>query len=105
MAPRTAALATAMAMLGGCVVTPYGPYYRPSAEHAAATVKGAWCQGVAGPKTTLELPLAPGVDLTARAQRGYVERDRPELPLRIEITLPAAQPARFASAALRVVET
>jgi hypothetical protein len=99
------ALALASSMLGGCVVAPYGPYYRPSTEHAAATLKGAWCQGVAGPKSVIELPLAPGVQLTARAQRNYVERERPELPLRIEISLPAQQPMRFGAATVRVVET
>lgn len=52
----------------------------------------------------IDLPLASGVLLTARAQRGFVERDRPELPLRIEITLPAQQPARFGGA-VRVVES
>lgn len=91
-------------MLGGCVVAPYGPYYRPTTEHPAAKFKGAWCQGVAGPKSVVELPLASGVLLTARAQRGFVERDRPELPLRIEITLPAQQPARFGGT-VRVIES
>jgi hypothetical protein len=59
---------------------------------------------VAGPKAVVELPLAPGVALTARAQRSYPERERPELPLRIEFILPPNQPARFASATLRVVD-
>lgn len=99
-----AAVSLAAAGLAGCVVAPYGPYYRPSTEHPAATYKGAWCQGVAGPKAVVELPLVPGVTLTARAQRNYVERDRPELPLRIEFTLPPYQPARFASATLGVVD-
>ena len=98
-----AAIALAAAGSAGCVVAPYGPYYRPSTEHPAATYKGAWCQGVAGPKAVVELPLAPGVTLTARAQRGYAERDRPELPLRIEFTVPPHQPARFAGATLGVV--
>jgi hypothetical protein len=102
--PWWAGLALSTAMLAGCVVTPYGPYYRPSVDHPAAVLKGAWCQGVAGPKTALVLPLAPGVDLTARAQRQYAERDRRELPLRIELTLPAGQPARFAGDTLRVIE-
>jgi hypothetical protein len=105
---RRRLLATALALastgLAGCVIAPYGPYYRPSTQHPAATYKGAWCQGVAGPKAVVEVPLAPGVALTARAQRGYTERDRPELPLRIEITLPSSQPARFASATLGVVD-
>lgn len=100
----TAVLALASGGLAGCVVAPYGPYYRPSTEHPAATYKGAWCQGVAGPKAVIELPLVQGVALTARAQRNYAERNRPELPLRIEFTVPPYQPARFASAALGVVD-
>jgi hypothetical protein len=92
------------AALGGCVVTPYGPYYRPSADHPAAAYKGAWCNGVAGPKSVIEIPLAPGVLLTARAQREYVERDRAELPLRLTLTLLPTAPARFAGSELRVVE-
>lgn len=101
-----AAIASALASAGlaGCVVAPYGPYYRPSTAHPAATYKGAWCQGMAGPKSVVELPLATDVVLTARAQRNYTERDRPELPLRIEFTVPPNQPARFAGATLRVVD-
>jgi hypothetical protein len=59
---------------------------------------------VAGPKSVIEIPLAPGVLLTARAQREYEERDRAELPLRLTLTLPHAAAARFAGAELRVVE-
>ncbi|HET9024658.1 MAG TPA: hypothetical protein VFN64_08800, partial [Burkholderiaceae bacterium] len=99
-----AAIALASAGLAGCVVAPYGPYYRPSTAHPLATYKGAWCQGMAGPQAVVELPLAPGVALTARTQRNYPERNRPELPLRIEFTLPPNQPARFASATLWVVD-
>ena len=91
----------ATTLLAGCVVTPYGPYYRPSTAHPGARHKGAWCRGVAGPPAVIELPLAPGVLLTAVAQREYLERNRPELPLRIKLTLPPA-PARFVDGALRV---
>lgn len=98
------AAAVPAAALGGCIATPYGPYYRPSSTHPQATLKGAWCGGVAGPKSVIELPLAPDVTLTARAERDYPERDRTELPLRVTLTLPASQPARFGSARLEVVE-
>jgi hypothetical protein len=98
------ATALPVATLGGCVVAPYGPYYRPTAEHPGATYKGAWCNGVAGPKAVIELPLAPGVLLSARAQREYAERERAELPLRVTLDVPPASPVRFAGRELRVVE-
>ena len=98
------ALAMPATALVGCVATPYGPYYRPSSGHPGATLKGAWCGGMAGPKSTIELPLAPGVTLTARAERDYLERDRAELPLRMTLTLPSSEPARFGSERLKVVE-
>jgi hypothetical protein len=98
------AAALPFAALGGCVVAPYGPYYRPTAEHPGATFKGAWCNGVAGPKSVIELPLAPGMLLSARAQREYSERDRAELPLRLTLSVPPTAPVRFAGSELRVVE-
>lgn len=98
---RSALALPAAALLAGCVITPYGPYHRPSAVHPGARYKGAWCRGVAGPPAVIELPLAPGVLLTAVAQREYLERNRPELPLRIKLTLPPA-PARFVDSALQV---
>lgn len=98
------AAAVPAAALGGCVATPYGPYYRPSSGHPDAALKGAWCNGVAGPKTVIELALAPDVLLTARAERAYPERHRPDLPLRLTLTLPPARPARFAGARLKVAE-
>jgi hypothetical protein len=97
-----AAAALPVMPLAGCVVTPYGPYRRPSAEHPSVRYKGAWCNGVAGPPAVIELTLAPGVLLSAAAQRDYVERDRPELPLRITLTLPPT-PARFADDRLQVL--
>lgn len=99
------ALAVPATALGGCIATPYGPYYRPSSGHPTATYKGAWCNGVAGPRSIVELSLAPGVTVTARAERDYTERDRPELPLRVTFTLPPTQPARFQSKRLSVTET
>jgi hypothetical protein len=97
-----AAVALPTMPLAGCVVTPYGPYHRPSAEHPSVRYKGAWCNGVAGPPAVIELTLAPGVLLSAVAQRDDMERDRPELPLRITLTLPPA-PARFADEQLQVL--
>ena len=104
--PRRRLLQAALAvpttmLLAGCVGTPYGPYHRPSAPHPGVRYKGAWCNGVAGPPAVIELPLAPGVLLTAVAQREYLERNKPELPLRINLTLPAA-PTRFADGQLQV---
>jgi hypothetical protein len=97
------AAALPVAGLAGCVVTPYGPYYRPSTD-GPATYKGAWCQGVAGPRTVVELELAPGVALTARADRGFAERDLRELPLRLSLALPPTEPARFLGDHVRIVE-
>ncbi len=97
-----AAVALPALLLAGCVVTPYGPYHRPSAEHPSVRTKGAWCSGAAGPPSVIELTLAPGVVLSAAAQREYAERDRPELPLRVTLTLPPA-PARFADDRLQVL--
>jgi hypothetical protein len=48
------------AALGGCVVAPYGTYFRPSSPDPDATIKGAWCQGEAGPTTNIELALGDG---------------------------------------------
>lgn len=108
-APRRRLLKGALAFggtaLAGCVVAPYGPYYRPSTAAAGARYRGAWCQGRAGPVAVVELPIAPGVTMTARAQRDFLERDRPELPLRLALTVPAGLPLRFADARLPVVET
>lgn len=98
------AAALSAGALGGCIVTPYGPYYRPASNHPGAKYKGAWCQGVAGPLAVVEVPLAPGVKLTARAERGYAERDRADLPLRMELTVPPSQPFRF-SGPLKVSES
>jgi hypothetical protein len=88
------------AALSGCVVAPYGTYYRPSNPDPSATFKGAWCQGRAGPTTTIELALGDGLLLTARA-----ERDRSELPLRLVLEVPAQLPVRFTADRLRIVET
>ena len=90
--------------LAGCVVAPYGPYYRPSTADPTAKFKGAWCQGQAGPTTNIELALGDGLTLTARAERDYLERDRPELPLRVELVVPAEMLLRFTSNRLQIVE-
>jgi hypothetical protein len=98
------ATALPVVALGGCVVVPYGPYYRPAADHPKVAYKGAWCNGVAGPLSVIEISLAPGVLLTARAQRENADRRRAELPLRLTLTLPPTAPARFVGSELRVVE-
>ena len=82
-------LAPLVAPLAGCVVAPYGTYYRPSSSVPGASFRRAWCQGQAVPTTQIELPLGDGLTLSARAERDYIERDRPELPLRVVLTVPA----------------
>jgi len=93
-----------VAPLAGCVVAPYGTYYRPSSSAPGASFRRAWCQGQAGPTTQIELPLGDGLTLSARAERDYIERDRPELPLRVVLTVPATVSVRFASNRLQIVE-
>lgn len=92
------------ASLAGCVVAPYGPYFQPSSPDPSATYKGAWCQGQAGPTTNIALALGDGLTLAARAERDYPERDRPELPLRLVLEVPAQLPVRFTADRLRIVE-
>jgi hypothetical protein len=94
-ARRRLLLGALAAPLAGCVVMPYGTYYRPESADPNATTRRAWCQGQAGPVTRIELKLDGGATLTARAERDFLERDRPELPLRVELTLPDNVPARF----------
>lgn len=89
--------------LTGCIVAPYGTYYRPESAAPDATYKRAWCQGQAGPTTRIELKLEGGVTLSARAERDYPERGRPELPLRVSLTLPGSQSARFEGERMQIV--
>jgi hypothetical protein len=89
--------------LTGCIVAPYGAYYRPQSADPGARYKRAWCQGQAGPTTRIELPLDGGVTLSARAERDYPERNRPELPLRFSLTLPGGVLARFEGERLQIV--
>lgn len=96
------ALALPLLAAAGCVAIPYGPYYRPVAG-PGARLRRAWCQGQAGPETTVEVDAGAGVRLLASAHRESLRRDEPALPLRVQLTLPAGAPARFVSgrAALR----
>jgi hypothetical protein len=91
--------------LSGCIVAPYGPYYRPHSADPAARYKRAWCQGQAGPVTRIEFQLDGGVTLSARAERDYPERSRPELPLRLSLTLPGSRAARFEAERVQIVAT
>lgn len=90
------------ASLGGCVVAPYGTYYRPASDDPRAVYKRGWCQGQAGPTTRIELAIEGSVTIAARAERDFTERQRTELPLRVTVTLPAA-PARFEGRTLQIV--
>jgi hypothetical protein len=101
---RTLILALA-ALLAGCVVAPYGTYYRPSSADPGATYSRAWCGGHAGPTTNIELSLGDGLRLSARAVRDYAERDREQLPLRLVLAVPAQTPVRFTADPLSIVET
>jgi len=86
---RRALLLGALALpLAGCVATPYGTYYRPSTRDPGARLRRAWCGGRAGPGTVLELDAPAGVRLVVRAERDGAQRQRPDLPLRVEVTLP-----------------
>ncbi len=89
--------------LTGCIVAPYGTYYRPRSADSAARFKRAWCQGQAGPTTRVEFQLDGGVTLSARAERDYLERDRPQLPLRLSLTLPGSVAARFEGERVQMV--
>jgi hypothetical protein len=89
--------------LTGCIVAPYGAYYRPQSADPAARYKRAWCQGQAGPTTRVEFQFDGGVTLSARAERDYLERSRPELPLRLSLTLPGGVPARFEGERVQIV--
>lgn len=89
--------------LTGCIVAPYGTYYRPHSADPGARYKRAWCQGQAGPTTRIEFQFDGGVTLAARAERDYPERDRAQLPLRLSLTLPGSQSARFESERMQIV--
>jgi hypothetical protein len=89
--------------LTGCIVAPYGAYYRPQSADPGARYKRAWCQGQAGPTTRVEFQFDGGVTLSARAERDYPERSRPELPLRLSLTLPGGVPARFEGERVQIV--
>lgn len=89
--------------LTGCIVAPYGAYYRPQSADPGARYKRAWCQGQAGPTTRVEFQLDGGVTLSARAERDYPERSRPELPLRLSLTLLGGVPARFEGERVQIV--
>lgn len=91
--------------LAGCLPAPYGSYYRPSTADPRARALRGWCGGQAGPLSVLEIDLDSGLRLRARAERDYVERERPDLPLRLDLQLPAAPPSRFVAAALTLRET
>lgn len=95
-------LGAASLPLAGCVAMPYSPYHRPSAPDPSARGVRAWCGGTAGPVTRLEIDAAPGVKITARAERDYGERDRRDLPLRVAIELPRDRPVRLDPPALEV---
>ena len=86
--------------LAGCVVTPYGAYYRPSSAHAGARERRAWCQGQAGPVNGIELDLGGGVQLRASTERPTA----PGLPLRVEVGVPAHTALRFTEPAVAVVQ-
>ena len=77
--------------LAGCVVAPYGPYYRPATAQPGAQERRAWCQGAAGPVTGVDMDLGGGVRLRASTDRLQVAG----WPLRIEITLPRQTALRF----------
>ncbi len=100
---RRLLLGALAAPLAGCIATPYGTYYRPESADPAATFKRAWCQGQAGPVTRIEVKLDGGITLSARAERDYLERSRPELPLRVELTVPGRQAARFEDERLQII--
>lgn len=98
------ALTLPLLAVAGCVAVPYGPYYRPVAG-SGARLRRAWCQGQAGPETTVEIDAGAGVRVVASAHRESLRRDEPGLPLRVQVTLPAGVPARFVSARADLRET
>ncbi len=62
-----ATLAASLA-LAACVPFPYGPYWRPEAD--GGRYSRAWCGGMEGPYTTVELDLASDVTATVRVVDG-----------------------------------
>lgn len=98
---RRTLLRAALALpLAGCLPTPYGSYYRPSAVGAPARLKRGWCQGGAGPESVIELdaPLA----MSAQVE---VVAGRPPGPLRLSWVVPAGRSLAFASEELRLTGT
>lgn len=91
---RALALAGAAA-LGGCVVTPYGTYYRPSTAQPGAVERRGWCQGKAGPVTALDIDLGRGLRMEARTDRAEPSGHR----LRLLLTVPADTALRLAGPA------
>lgn len=68
-ARRRWCLAALALPLAGCVAAPYGTYYRPATAQPGARTGRGWCQGNAGPVTTLDIDLGGGMSLAARTER------------------------------------
>lgn len=81
-----------LAGLGGCVVAPYGTYYRPSTGISGARGRKAWCQGQAGPETGLDADLG-GLRLSVRSER--MQRDGAGVRLHAALTLPPGRSLRL----------
>lgn len=47
--------------LPGCVIAPYGTYYRPATAHGNVAFRRAYCGGKAGPNTRARLDLGNGL--------------------------------------------
>lgn len=93
-------LALATSGVTGCVVAPYGPYYKAEPPPGAKPRRG-WCQGAAGPVTGVELDLGGGLQLTA----GTDSASSPSqgVTLSVQLNLPPNVPLQLAAQPLRLV--
>jgi len=72
--------------LPGCVIAPYGTYYRPVASRGLASARRAYCGGKAGPNTGLRIDLggALAIEVSSVLDPGSLTG----LSIRLELDVP-----------------
>lgn len=84
-------------LIMSCMPAPYGSYYRPAYPDNNATLSREDCHGQAGPMSKLSFTLANNISISVSAKKNYLQRERSDTPLTIDITLPPGESIRFLS--------